>query len=89
MAHAPLSKADMDALAVLASCHAETERMVQELARAIAGERTPRRGRHRYAHIERPERGVVVADVLNTETGQMRRFRFTKNSEGEIAIEEL
>jgi len=36
MAYVPLSKADMDALDALTACHIETNKAVQELARAIA-----------------------------------------------------
>src|SRR6266478_1721442 len=86
-----LSSVDEAAIAALAACHVETQKAVQELARVIAARngielsRQPephkpqRRGRHRFASITRHAPGDVTADVVNTETGQTRQFRFTKN----------
>src|SRR5262249_29340988 len=68
------SAADMAALAVLTRCQIETQQAVQKL-RAIAKPKA----RYRYASIERPERGVVVASVQNTHTGEMRRIRVERD----------
>ena len=71
-----LSAADRAALDVLMACHRDTNEAVQELARAIALQPDkPRRRRRRYGHIIRHARGHLTADVvMNTETGQTRRF---------------
>jgi hypothetical protein len=79
----------MDALAVVARCHAETKKAVEELARMIAGRQPKRPGRYRYRSITRHAPGHVTADVVDTHTGAVRQFRFTKNGEGEITVEEL
>jgi hypothetical protein len=48
-----------------------------------------RRGRHRFARVTRHGPGDVMADVVNTETGQTRRFHLTKNGDGELEVDEL
>jgi hypothetical protein len=91
------SDEDMRALAVLVRCQLDLNRSAIELARMIAAERTlsqpqpePRkRGRHRYVRIEHPERGVVLADVINDVTGEVRHLRITKSADGTVTAEEL
>src|SRR5262245_28393694 len=90
------SAADMAALDVLARCNVETQQAVRALA-AQQGIELPepqpdgprRPGRWRYASIVRHDRGDVTADVMNTETGQTRQFRITKNGEGVLDMEEV
>jgi hypothetical protein len=60
-----------------------------ELSRQPEPHKPQRRGRHRFASITRHAPGDVTADVVNMDTGLMRRFRFTKNGDGELEIEEL
>jgi hypothetical protein len=88
------SAADMAALDVLAQCNAVTQAAVRELAEHQGIELAPqpgprRRGRLRYTNITRHAPGDVTADVVNTETGETRQFRFQKNGDGEIDVKEL
>jgi hypothetical protein len=81
------SAADMAAIAVLTRCQTETQQALQKL-RAIAQLDRPK-ARLRYSSIERHGPGDVTAEVVNDATGVIRSFRFTKNGEGELDIEEL
>jgi hypothetical protein len=45
--------------------------------------------RYRYTRIERPERGVAVADVVNDATGEVRRFRFVRQADDSVDVEEI
>jgi len=51
--------------------------------------KSKRPGRHRFAGVTRHGPGHVTADVLNTKTGQTRRFRFTRTDDGGLDVEEL
>jgi hypothetical protein len=88
-----LSKTDLAALAAVAECNIATNKALLELAQAQLGrqpEPDKQPERRRVVRIERPERGVAVADVLNEQTGELRRFRFERQPDGEgIDMEEL
>lgn len=92
------SDADMAAFRVLTDMAIDTNKSVVELARTIARQRgielpqpdQPRtRGQHGFMRIERPERGVVLADVLNERTGTVRHYEFTRADDGGVDVEEL
>jgi hypothetical protein len=101
--HDNLSPADRAAIEALMVAHIATNEAIQGLVRIIAAEEgielspsqptepqpeEPRAG-HRFTRIERPERGVALAEVVNDHTGTVRRFRFTKSADGSIDAEEL
>ncbi len=96
------SDADMAAIDVLVASNIQLQSAVQDMARLLAAtygvslqkpdpqpEEPRRRGRHRYGNIIRRAPGDVTAEVVNIETGQIRRYHFLKSDDGTIDVEEL
>jgi hypothetical protein len=101
---AGLSEADVAALtanlgALTRVARANNE-MVQELARMVAADRgikltkpsqaePHRRGRLRYRTITRHAPGDLTAEVVNEETGRIRRYHIVRTNDGSLDVEEV